>query len=75
MSSGNPDLFDCLPRVRRADAEELRMPLPKPGELPWTPFPLIEDGNVRTRDRPRDMADAIEAGRPHRASAELASTC
>jgi predicted dehydrogenase len=60
LSSGNPDLFDSVPHVRRA------------GELAWMPFPLIQPGDVGRGIGIADMAEAIRDGRPHRASAELA---
>jgi predicted dehydrogenase len=60
LSAGNPDLFDSVPQVRRA------------GEPAWLPFPLIQDGNVGRGIGIADMAESIQAGRPHRASAELA---
>ena len=72
LSSGNPDLFDCAPLVRRAGEEELRLPPPAPGELPWSPIPLAFDGNVGRGIGIADLAESIQTGRPHRASAELA---
>ncbi len=72
LSAGNPDLFDCAPCVRRAGEEELSLPPPAPGVLPWMPFPLIQDGQVGRGIGIADMAEAIRDGRPHRASAELA---
>jgi predicted dehydrogenase len=61
-AAGNPDLFDCAPRVRRAGAEE----------LPWLPIPLIGDADGCRGLGIVDMAQAIQADRPHRASAQLA---
>ena len=72
LSSGNPDLFDCAPLVRRAGEEELRLPPPAPGELPWSPIPLAFDGDVGRGIGIADLAASIQSGRPHRASAELA---
>jgi predicted dehydrogenase len=72
LSVANPDTFDGLPRVRRAGAEELRQPPPEPGELAWTPVPLTHDGYACRGVGIAEMAEAIRAGRPHRASAELA---
>ena len=72
LSSGNPDLFDCAPLVRRAGEEELRLPPPAPGELPWSPIPLAFDGDVGRGIGIADLAESIQTGRPHRASAELA---
>jgi predicted dehydrogenase len=60
LSSGNPDLFDSVPHVRRA------------AEPSWMPFPLIQPGDVGRGIGIADMAEAIRDGRPHRASAELA---
>ena len=71
LSVANPDTFDGVPRVRRASEEELREPPPAPGEVVWTPLPLTHDGKVRRGVGIADMAEAIRAGRPHRASAEL----
>ena len=72
LSSGNPDLFDCAPLVRRAGEEELRLPPPAPGELPWSPIPLAFDGDVGRGIGIADLAESIQTGRPHRASAQLA---
>jgi predicted dehydrogenase len=72
LSSGNPDLFDAVSHVRRAGEEELRLPPPGPNELPWMPFPLTQDGRVGRGIGIAEMAESIQAGRPHRASAELA---
>jgi predicted dehydrogenase len=72
LSAGNPDLFDCAPQVRRAGEEELRLPPPAPGAVPWSPIPLAFDGDVGRGIGIADMAHAIRDERPHRASAELA---
>jgi predicted dehydrogenase len=72
LSSGNPDLFDCAPRVRRAGEEELRLPPPEPGELPWSPIPLVFDGDVGRGIGIAELAESVQTGRAHRASAELA---
>ena len=72
LAVANPDLFDGVPEVRRVGEEELRQPPPTPGAVPWTPFPLTHDGNVGRGIGVAELAHSIEAGRPHRASAELA---
>jgi len=72
LSAGNPDLFDCAPQLRRAGEEEVRLPPPAPGEVPWSPIPLAFDGDVGRGIGIAEMAEAIHADRPHRASAELA---
>lgn len=71
LSVANPDLFDGAPALRRSGDEELRQPPPAPGEVPWMPFPLSHDGNVGRGIGIAEMASSIQAGRPHRASAEL----
>jgi len=73
LSVPNPDEFGGLPRVRRAGAEELAPSPPAPGGVPWLPFPLTHDGGVGRGIGIAEMAHAIQAERPHRASAELAS--
>jgi predicted dehydrogenase len=60
LSAGNPDLFDGAACVRRA------------GDPSWTELPLIADGSVGRGIGIAEMAEAIAADRPHRASAELA---
>jgi hypothetical protein len=72
VSVANPDLFDGIPRVRRAGEEERRQSPPAPGDVPWMPFPLTHDGDVGRGIGIADMAEAILAERPHRASGELA---
>jgi predicted dehydrogenase len=72
LSVANPDEFGGLPLLRRAAKEELEQPPPPPGTLPWTPIPLAFEGDVGRGLGIADMAAAIETGRPHRASAELA---
>jgi len=72
LSAANPDLFDGVSELRRAGQEEMRQPPPAPGGVPWMPFPLTHDGDVGRGIGVADMAEAIQAGRPHRASAELA---
>ena len=69
----NPDEFHGLPRLRRAGPEELRQPPPAPGTVPWAPVPLVQRGDVGRGIGVADMALAIRAGTPHRASGELAS--
>jgi len=72
MSVANPDEFGGPPSLRRAGAEERSQPPPPPGTLPWTPIPLAFDGDVRRGVGVAEMAAAIAAGEPHRASGELA---
>ncbi len=72
LSVPNPDEFGGSPLLRRAGEEELRQPPPPPGSVPWTAVPLAYDGDVGRGIGVADMAHAIETGRPHRASGELA---
>ena len=72
LSVPNPDEFGGSPLLRRAGEEELRQPPPAPGSVPWTAVPLAFDGDVGRGIGVADMAHAIETGRPHRASGELA---
>jgi predicted dehydrogenase len=72
LSVANPDRFDGLPQLRRAGAEELSQPPPAPGELPWMPIPLAHGGAACRGAGIAEMAEAIQAARPHRASPELA---
>jgi predicted dehydrogenase len=72
VSVPNPDEFGGSPLLRRAGEEELRQPPPPPGIVPWTAVPLAYDGDVGRGIGVADMARAIETGRPHRASGELA---
>lgn len=72
LSVPNPDEFGGLPRLRRAGEEELRQPPPAPADLPWSAVPLVFDGDVGRGIGVADMAHALESGRPHRASGELA---
>jgi predicted dehydrogenase len=68
----NPDQFDGTPRLRRAGPDELRQPPPEPASLPFTPIPhAFETGGARGLGV-ADIAAAVETGRPHRASPELA---
>jgi predicted dehydrogenase len=72
LSVPNPDEFGGSPLLRRAGEEELRQPPPPPCTVPWTAVPLAYDGDVGRGIGVADMAHAIETGRPHRASGELA---
>jgi predicted dehydrogenase len=72
VSLPNPDEYDGLPRLRAAGPEELRQPPPPPGSLPWETVPSAYGAHVERGIGVADMAHAIRAGRPHRASAELA---
>jgi predicted dehydrogenase len=72
LSLPNPDEFGGLPRLRRAGEDELREPPPPPGGVPWTAIPLAYDGDVGRGIGVADMAHALESGRAHRASGELA---
>jgi predicted dehydrogenase len=72
LSVPNPDEFGGSPAVRRAGKEERRQPPPPPGSLPWSPFPLPFREEVGRGLGVADLADAVRAGRPHRASPELA---
>jgi predicted dehydrogenase len=72
VSVPNPDLFDGVPRLRRAGSEELRQPPPAPGDLPWAPIPLTHDDDVGRGIGVAEMVEAIQAGRHHRASGEMA---
>jgi predicted dehydrogenase len=72
LSVANPDEFDGVPKVRRCGGEELRLPPPPPGGVPWMHVPLAHDGAVGRGVGIAELAESIEAGRPHRASAELA---
>jgi predicted dehydrogenase len=68
----NPDEFSGIPRLRSAGPEELRQPPPAPGELPWTEVPLAHVGGTARGIGVAEMVRAIRAGRPPRASGELA---
>jgi predicted dehydrogenase len=72
LSVPNPDEFGGLPLLRRAGDEELRQPPPPPGTVTWTAVPLAYDGHVGRGIGVADIAHALESGRPHRASGELA---
>jgi predicted dehydrogenase len=72
LSVPNPDVFDGLPRVRRAGEEELRQPPPPPGAVEWTEMPLTHDADIERGIGVADMAHGVRTGRPHRASGELA---
>jgi predicted dehydrogenase len=72
LSVPNPDEFGGTPALRRAGEEERRQPPPTPGSLPWLPVPLPFRTDVARGLGIADIAGAIEAGRPHRAGAELA---
>jgi predicted dehydrogenase len=72
LSVSNPDEFDGPPRLRRAGREELEQPPPPPGTVAWTSFPLAFPGPGGRGLGVADMADAIGAGRPHRAGSDLA---
>ncbi|MEA2418134.1 MAG: hypothetical protein QOE60_340, partial [Thermoleophilaceae bacterium] len=72
LAVANPDLFDGVSEVRRCGVEELRLPPPVPGGVPWMPFPLAHDGDVGRGIGIAELAESIQAGRPHRASADLA---
>jgi predicted dehydrogenase len=72
LSVPNPDEFGGLPLLRRAGEEELGQPPPPPGGVPWTAMPLAYDGAVGRGIGVADMAHALETGRAHRASGELA---
>jgi predicted dehydrogenase len=72
LAAGNPDSFDCAPKLRRAGSEELRQPPPAPGSLPWVSMPLLRAGEVGRGIGIAEMDDAIAAGREHRANGELA---
>ena len=57
----DPNNFGGPVRIRRVD------------ESDWTEYPLLPGYDLNTRGiGPADMAYAIQSGRPHRASAELA---
>jgi predicted dehydrogenase len=72
LSVPNPDEFDGLPQLRRSGKEELELPPPPPGTLPWATVPLAFREDVGRGLGIADMAHAIRDGRPHLASAELA---
>lgn len=72
LSVANPDEFAGPPRLRRAGTEELQQPPPPPGTVPWSEVPLVQSGDVGRGIGIADMAVAIRAGRPHRASGDLA---
>ena len=72
LAPPNPDHFDGIPKLRRAGPEELEQPPPEPASLPFSPIPhAFSTGGARGLGI-ADIAAAIEAGRPHRASPELA---
>jgi predicted dehydrogenase len=72
LSVPNPDEFGGTPKLRRAGDEERRQPPPPPGALHWSPLPLPFRADVARGLGVADMADALGAGRPHRAAPELA---
>jgi predicted dehydrogenase len=72
VSVANPDEFAGLPRLRRAGSEELELPPPPPGTVPWFEIPLVQPGDVGRGIGIADMAEAIRDGRPHRASGVVA---
>ena len=56
VSVANPDEFGGLPRLRRAGAEELELPPPPPGTVPWFEIPLVQPGDVGRGIGIADMA-------------------
>jgi predicted dehydrogenase len=71
ISTPDPDAFDGMPSLRRAEARDL-ITMHTPGAGDWHDIPLTHRGDVGRGIAIADMADGLRTGRPFRADAELA---